>query len=345
MRVLVTGATGFVGFHTAVSLRRAGHEVRALVRSPEKGDRVLAPAGLGKDALAVGDMTDESAVREALRGCDAVVHAAASVSVTRPGAGDAFRENVAGARAVLGGAAEAGLPRILFVSSLQAVYDPRRGVPPPELPPVEVRTRYGRSKAESERFARELQGRGAPLAIVYPSGVIGPDDPGLSESVRAYRGFLRAVILAGGTQFVDARDLARLHLRLLERGGSARVVAAGHFFRWGELADRIERITGARIRRIGAPGALLRGLGSAADLLARLTGRGGVLTREAMEVATRWEAIPDSPEVAALGVRWRDPDETLADLYRWLVTAGRLPASAVPRLAPAPGGASGGGGG
>ena len=335
MRALVTGATGFVGFHTAAALRAAGHEVRALVRSPEKAARVLGPLGLGKEDLAVGDMTDEAAVREAVRGCDAVIHAAAAVSVTRPGAAGAFDANAEGARRVLGSAAEAGVSRILFVSSLQAVYDPRRGPPPPELPPVAVRTRYGRSKAASERFARELQERGAPLSVVYPSGVIGPDDPGLSESVRAYRGFLRGMILAGGTQFVDARDLARLNRLLLERGGRARVVAAGHFFPWSELADRIERVTGARIRRIRAPGAVLRALGSAGDLLARLTGRSGALTREAMEVATRWEAIPDSPEVAELGVRWRDPDETLADLYRGLVRAGRLPASAVPRLAEA----------
>ncbi len=332
MRALVTGATGFVGFHTAVALRNAGHEVRALVRSPEKAARVLGPLGLGREALAVGDMADKAAVREALRDCDAVVHAAAEVSVTRPGAATAFDRNAEGARRVLGGAAEAGVARILFVSSLQAVYDPQRGLPAPDLPPVEARTRYGRSKAESERFARKLQEGGAPLSIVYPSGVIGPDDPGLSESVRAYRGFLRAMILAGGTQFVDVRDLARLHRRLLERGGRARVVAAGHFFRWGELAGRIEAITGARIRRIRAPGAVLRALGSLGDRMARFTGRSLPLTREAMEVATRWEPVPDSPEVAELGVRWRDPDETLTDLYRSLVRAGRLPASAVPRI-------------
>ena len=83
-----------------------------------------------------------------------------------------------------------------------------------DSPLVSSAARYGRSKADSDAFVRCLEQGGTPIAIVYPSGIIGPDDPGPSESMGAYRGFVQAMIDSeGGTQFVDARDGGSNHLR------------------------------------------------------------------------------------------------------------------------------------
>ncbi len=82
MRVLVTGGTGFTGSHTTRALLAAGHHVRLLVRDPAKLKRVFAPDGAPSDFM-VGDVTDETAVAEAMRGCDAVFHAAALVDLRR----------------------------------------------------------------------------------------------------------------------------------------------------------------------------------------------------------------------------------------------------------------------
>jgi len=251
------------------------------------------------------------------------------------GAGDAFDDNVEGTRLVVGGACERGVRSAVFVSSLTAIFDPRREVTA-DSPLVESATRYGRSKAASDAFVRDLEAQGAPVAILYPSGVIGPDDPGLSESVRAYRGFLRATIRAGGTSFVDARDLAHLIARVVAEGHRGRLVAAGHFFTWDGLTALVAAVSGAQPRRLGAPGWVLRAMGRAADVVARVTGRSFLLSGEAMEVATRWKPMADSPEIARLGVGWRPASETLEDMYRWMLAAGRLPAKAVPRLAEAP---------
>lgn len=336
MRVLVTGATGFVGWHATRSLLGAGHSVRALVRSADKALRVLAPLGLGPADFAVGDMTDAEAVDRALAGCDGVLHAAAAVELDARAGGGRFDTNVEGTRLVLGGAHARGLRHLLFVSSLLAIFDPRSGRLALEGALASSSIEYGNSKLAAERVARELQGAGAPLAIVYPSGVIGPEDPGLSESVRAYRSFTRRMLTsASGTQFVDARDLAELMRRLLERGAASRTIAAGHFFPWRELADRIEAATGAKVQRLRAPDALLRAAGRLADRIARWRGVRSPLSAEGMEIATRWRRIDDTPDVAALGVAWRDPAQTLEDLYRWLWTSGRLPATALPRLAAA----------
>ena len=334
MNVLVTGATGFAGWHAAARLCEQGHRVRALVRDLEKAKRHLSPLGIKDADLIVGDMTDPSAVARALDDCDAVVHCAALVSVTAPGAtDDAFEANVVGTRLVVGGACERGIQSILFVSSLTAIFDHRAGRVTADSPLVESPTRYGRSKAASDAFVRSLQDEGHPVAIVYPSAILGPNDPGRSESMSAYRGFLRTMIDSdGGMQFIDARDLAILFERILTGGTHGRYVAAGSFCTWASLIADIEEVTGARIGRIKAPGWVLRAFGRIADRIGGMTGRSFPMSFEAMEVATRWCEIEDSPEISQMGIEWRDRKETLADLYRWFAEQGAIKPGAVPRL-------------
>lgn len=331
MRVLVTGATGFIGYHAAARLRAEGHRVRALVRSPEKGKRVLGPLGILDQELIPGDMTNRPAVQRALEGVEAVVHAAAGVSVTT-GQKD-FSANLRGTETVMGGACERGLYAI-FISSVTAIFDPTR--PPSEDSPlVRSRTHYGRSKAQCDAWVRDLQLAGAPVAIVYPPGVVGPDDPGFSESVKAYRSFLRGTLRSqGGNQMLDARDLAGLLVRMVEARTCGRVVAAGHYFDWDEFTALIEGVTGARIPRISAPGWALRLTGRALDQLARVTGKTMPMTGEGVEIATRFPRMTDSRQISELNVAWREPEVTVRDLYRWFVEAGKLPAAAVPGLFP-----------
>jgi len=331
----VTGATGFTGRHATAALRAAGYRVRALVRDPGKARAHLGPLGLGDDDLVVGDMTDPEAVKRAVSGCDAVIHAAAAVSVTKRGGDDAFDGNVRGTALVLGAAHEAGLDPIVSVSSLTAILDPRH----PEATTAEselVRsaTRYGRSKAESDRIGRALADAGGPITIVYPSAIIGPDDPGRSESMSAFRGFLQFMIDSeGGTQFVDARDLARLFVRIVSEKRHGRIIAAGHYLGWHELRRAISDATGASIRAIRAPGFVLRSFGRAADVASRSTGRSLMITHEAMEIATRWRAVRDSPDVVELGVDWRPAAGTLEDVYTWFLERGAIAPGAAPKLA------------
>lgn len=337
-RVLVTGATGFTGRHAAEALLEAGHRVRALVRDPEKARVHLEPLGLRSEDLVVGDMSDPGAVSRAVKGCDAVIHAAAAVSVT--GATDAatFDRNVDGARVVLGEAQAAGLDPIVFVSSLTAILDPKQ----PEAthadsPLVRSTTRYGQSKADSDRVARAMADEGAPITIVYPSAILGPDDPGRSESMSAFRGFLQLMIdTDGGTQFVDVRDLAALFVRIVEQRRHGRIIAAGRFLGWGDLRATIADVTGAQIRAIRAPGFVLRGAGRVADLVALATRSQMMFGHEAMEVATRWRAIDDSPEVAELDIEWRPPARTLEDVYAWFMARGAISPRSAPKLAPPP---------
>jgi len=336
---LVTGATGFTGWHAAARLRAAGRRVRVLVRDVEKARRLLAPLGIAENDMVVGSMTDPAAVERALEGCDAALHAAATVAVATPGAESVFDDNVKGTELVVGGACQRGLASVVFVSSLTAIFDPRADRVHADSPLVQSESRYGRSKADSDAFVRSLQDAGARVSIVYPSAIVGPDDPGRSESMKAHRIFLRLMIeTEGGVQFVDVRDLAALLERVLDytgEQGGARFVAAGHFSPWPLHVRRIRALTGARMQSLRAPGWALRSLASAVDVVSRVSGRSFPMTREGLEIATRWRAVSDSPGVEELGIVWRDPDETLEDAYRWMLSAGHLPAAAVPALAEA----------
>ncbi len=320
MKALVTGATGFVGLHVARCLLARGHALRVLARSPEKAARLFAP---GSVEIAAGDMADARAVRAALAGCDALVHAAAAVSLDPRDAERLLRENVAGARAVLEGAIAAGIERIVYVSSLTTIWSLPGPDPGAASALREGQGGYARAKIDAERIVRAQQDAqpeaGAAISIVYPNGVIGPDDPGVSEAVRAFRGFTRASLAtSGGLASVDARDLALFCVRLLEERRRGRFVVGGQFQTWDELVATLEPLLGRSISRVRAPGWLLRAGGSAVDWVRLVRPVASLISREAMEYATRMRALPNDPAVAELGVRLRPLTETYADTLRWI---------------------------
>jgi nucleoside-diphosphate-sugar epimerase len=339
MKVLVTGGTGFAGSHTVRALRAAGHDVRLLVRDPAKARRVFEPHGLEMSDVALGDVTEESAVAAALAGCDGVVHAAALVDLRASAARRVLETNARGVRHVVGGAARRGVPSVVYVSSLSIFFTP--GGPPvtPELPVAPGTTAYARSKAEAELYVRGLQEAGAPIRIGYPAGIIGPDDPGLSDANHAVYTFFRdtGVVTSGGFQVVDVRDVAALHARLVELPAGAeppwRYPAAGPMLAWAEVYALLDAITGTRVRRIRVPGAVLRAAGTLGDLVKRVHDFNFPLTRASMEFATRWPGADASRTTRELGLRFRPPEESYRDTLRWMLRAGHLSARQVGRLA------------
>ena len=191
MRVLVTGGTGFIGSHTTLALLEAGHEVCLLVRDPAKLERVFGAHGLAVPNHRVGDIGDAASVRGALAGCDAVVHTAALVALHAARAREVLETNPRGVENVLGGALELGLSRMVYVSSLGALFRPNQPLASADVPVVPGEAAYARSKSDSELTVRRLQDQGAPIRTVYPAAVLGPDDPTLSPANQALRTFVR----------------------------------------------------------------------------------------------------------------------------------------------------------
>jgi nucleoside-diphosphate-sugar epimerase len=336
MRVCVTGGTGFVGSHAVEAIVRAGHEVRLLARSREKVERVFAAHGTDVPDAVVGDMTDPIAVRAALDGCDAVIHAAAAVEVTGGGGEATFASNRKGTETVLGLAASDGLDPIVHVSTIGVFVPPSSPTITLDSPLASPSTPYSRSKLESERFARALQERGSPVVIVYPGGVFGPDQPTLDSALKGLQGALEQAwpMTTGGLTIIDVRDLAQILAETLERGcGARRLLAGGRFVSWPDLADLCDELTGSRCRRMVMPAPLLRALGWSLDGLKRVWSFDYPLTYEAACFMTLMVPTDDAPTLATLGVSLRDVRETLEDTLRWMVRAGHLKTETAPRLA------------
>jgi dihydroflavonol-4-reductase len=337
MRVMVTGGTGFIGSHTVRALHAAGHAVRLLVRDREKVQRVYAPGGFVPSDLVVGDVADAASVAEAMRGCDAVFHAAALVDLRRKMARRVLETNAAAVEGVIAGAAKRGLARIVYVSSMSIFFKP--GAPPltPESEITPGTTAYGRSKVAAERVVRGLQEGGAPIAISYPSGVLGPDDPSMTEANRALWAWIAQLSIdtEGGFQPVDVRDVAALHAKLLELPpGPHRYAAASPMLSWAENYAAVERATGRKMRlRVPIPGALLRAIGSVGDAVKHVVDFAFPLTSDAMEYATRWPGVDASRTTRELGLRFRPAEETYADAIRWMHREGRLSARLAGKLA------------
>ena len=327
MRVLVTGGTGFVGFHSAVALHRAGHDVFLYVRNPDKMRRVFKPFGLHNLEHVVGDITDSRTVNRALENCNAVLHSAAIVNIHAKDARKTIATNKRATELVIGGAVRKGVERILQVSSTTALFGANRKTIDENTPLGDAAHGYGRSKVACDRYVRRLQDQGAPIYTTYPGSVIGPDDPGMSEAVLGLQKSLDDLVLitSSGIQLIDARDLALAHVAILERGGPPdRYVMGGQFFAWPEFADLLESLLGKSLRRVYAPRLLLMGLGQWVDLVSRFIPIEAPITHEALTYASEWKITDDSKAINELGIQYRDIRETLTDTILWLHDSGHL---------------------
>ena len=339
MRVMMTGGTGFAGSHTVRRFLAEGHSVRLLVRSAEKVREIYDPLGIGipEQDVIVGDITDGDSVERAMDGCDAVYHGAAFVSMRRADARKVLETNARGVELVVGGAVRRGLPSIVYVSSSSIFFEPGCGTIHLDMPISEGSTAYAQSKAQAEHRIRFMQQDGAPIRVSYPTGIIGPDDPGLSDANEAVYIFFKqtGVTTSSGYQIVDVRDLAELHLRLLELPeGPARYAAAGPFLDWHETYRVLDEITGTRLMRFPMPGPAFRALGTIGDWIKRwIYDFRFPLTRDAMEYATQWPGVDAERTTEELDLEFRSARETYSDTVRWMYEAGHLEAKHVGVLA------------
>ena len=338
MRVMMTGGTGFAGSHTVRRYLDAGHSVRLLVREAEKVRRVFDPfeIEIPEADVIVGDITDEESVTRAMQGCDAVYHGAALVEMKRSMAERVLETNRRGVELVVGGAARKGLASIVYVSSISVFFEPGRGPLHIDMPIAAGTTAYAKSKSQAEHEVRRMQAEGAAIRISYPTGIVGPEDPGLSDANQAIYTFLSqtGVNTSSGFQIVDVRDLAELHLRLLEQTeGSSRYAAAGPMLSWPETYQVLDELTGRWTRRFPIPGPLFRALGSVGDRIKDVYDFSFPLTRDAMEFATRWPGCSGEQTTREIGVSFREASETYRDTIRWMYEVGHLTSKQVGKLA------------
>jgi nucleoside-diphosphate-sugar epimerase len=276
MRILLTGASGFVGRATLRAALAAGHEVCAVVRQGE------APAPPSQ-VVRITDLASYTGWRGALNGADAVVHLAARVHVMRDRAADslaAFRAvNVEGTRRLARAAVEAGVGRFVFVSSVKVHGDASHGVPLEADSPVAPADAYGRSKAEAEDALREIESRsGLGVVMVRPPLVYGPRVGAnfLTLLKAVSRGWplpLGRVDNRRSLIYVDnLADLLLLAALHPDAAGRAFLAADGPAVSTPELIRRLGRALGRPVKMLAVPESWLR-------LAGWVTGRSAAVDR------------------------------------------------------------------
>ena len=339
MKVFCTGATGFVGAHTAMALLAVGHETRLLVRDQGAARTWFEAHGRHIEDFVTVDIRNQTALERAMAGCHAVFHAAAAVSLDPRRARETYDTNVGAAKAVLGAASSLGIGNLLYVSSVMALFHPGASRVDESTPLADLSDPYTRSKRDAEAYVRELQQQGVPVQISYPAGVIGPDDPKLSAANRAVAMLVGQMLPRSTTGFqcVDVRDLAQAHVWLLEHPTadgveSARYIIGGHFYPWDELRLRLEALLGRRMFSPRVPPKLMRLIGATADRLQKLVPFETQISAESMAINTQWAPADSNRFLTTSGLSFRSGDETFGDTIRWMAEAGHIPRKKAGRL-------------
>jgi farnesol dehydrogenase len=284
MRVLVTGATGYLGRAIVAALGAAGHVPVAFSRSASR-------AGLDVEAID-GDVRDGMALERAAAGCDAICHSAALVAVWRREPREFDEVNVGGLANVLAAARRCGTRRIVYTSSFLAL-------PPTGGEAPQPWNDYQRTKAAADRLAERAVGQGAPLVRLYPGVIYGPGpltDGNLVGRMVAdhLAGRLPGVLGAECRwSYAFVQDVAEGHVAALTGGRvGGRYSLGGENARQMAVFEIVRDLTGTPLpRRI--PGAAAVALALAEELRAALTGRPPLLTVGTVEILQR-EWILDS---------------------------------------------------
>lgn len=309
-RVLLTGASGFIGRFVKTALESAGHQVLAATRTP------VATHGLGETYL-IPDLGPETPWRDALNGVDRVIHLAARVHVMKEGASDSLAEfrrvNVDGTRRLAEEAAAAGVGRLIFFSTIKVNGEATQGVPFSGTDSPRPGDAYAQSKWEAEQALFEVSGRTALEAVVLrPPLVYGAGAKGhfltLLKVCRAAPPLPFGAI-ANSRSLIYAGNLADAAIRCLEHAnaqGKVYLVSDGDDVSSPELIRRVAAALGRPARLFGVPGPLLR-------LAGACTGNGAGISR-LLDSAT----LDDGPIREELG--WTPPFtmvQGLNETARW----------------------------
>ena len=325
MRYLVTGATGFLGGAVVRQLVAAGHEVRALVRSPERAT-VLGTRGV---TLHAGDITEPETLFDPMRGVDGVFHLAAWYKVGARDKSVAERINVDGTRNVFATARQVGAPKVVYTSTL-AVFGDTHGRLVDESYHFDgpFLSEYDRTKSLAHAVAEAMAREFMPLVIVQPGVIYGPGDNGPMRPL--WDSYLRRrlpVIPAGAAYcWGHVEDTARGHMLAMERGRAGEsYILAGPAHTLSEAFEIAERITKIPAPRPVSP-ALLRAGASLLELFGQ--------DAEALRVMAGTTYLGDSSKAQKeLGFEARPLEFGLKETLQYEMKRLKLPEQARPRPA------------
>jgi dihydroflavonol-4-reductase len=329
VKALVTGAAGFVGSAVLRRLIAAGVETRALVR-PTSDRRNL--AGLACE-IVTGDLTDPASFEPALQGCDALFHVAADYRLWVPDPPTIYRTNVDGTRALMLAAAESGVARIVYTSSVATLGLNADASPADEATPsslADMIGHYKRSKFMAEAEVRRLVSeRGLPAVIVNPSAPVGPRDirptPTGRMILEAAAGRMPGYVDTG-LNIVHVDDVAEGHWLAFERGAiGERYILGAQDMSLRAILEEVARITGRAPPRWRIPHNVVLLVAYAAEAIARvLGGPEPIATLDGVRLAKKHMYFKIDKARRELGYAPRPAAEAIANAVEWFRANGYL---------------------
>jgi dihydroflavonol-4-reductase len=330
VRILVTGATGFLGAHLVPMLLQQGHQVRGL-------GRTLPGPSLAGAEFVQADLQDVPAVRAALQGVDAVYHLAGLVSFDPKDGRKMYALHVDATRSLLGAIKDHPVKRLVLASTSGAIAVSRdERVATEEDPyPLEVvgRWPYYASKIFEEQLTLEFCRKHAiPLVVMNPSLLLGPGDERLSSTWTVAKFLAREIpsMPNGGMSFVDVRDAAAAFVAALTRGELYGRHLLGVNMSLREFYGRLSRMTGVPSPPLRLPPALNVLGAQLLEKWAKVRGTRPSLVPQEVEVGEHFFYFDSAKAERELGFSARDPQETLHDTVHDLLS--RMPKDSLPGL-------------
>jgi dihydroflavonol-4-reductase len=318
VKVLVTGATGWVGSRLAAALVQRGDDVRVLRR---KSSSTVALDGLPVEHV-FGDVVDPESVRAAVEGCERVYHVAAVSAYWRSKPDEIYRVNVDGTRNVMEACLKAGTPRVVHTSSVSAVGIRRDGRPSDETQPFDPREKrfaYAHSKYLAELEVYKAVKLGLEAAIVNPAVVIGPGDYNLIAGTIGIEISKRPLLVSppGGVCMVDIDAVVDGHLTAAERGRAGeRYILGGENLTYRQIVAIVSEIAGAREPLWTLPPWLLPPVAAGLDVLNRFVNH-PIATGDQLRLAAHNAFFDSGKAVAELGYRILPFRGAAERAYRW----------------------------
>ena len=318
---LVTGATGFLGWHVVQVLNQRGVPVRALVRRPEAARELDAE-------LVVGDLRDAESVERATAGCGLVFHVAADYRLWVRDAREMFRSNVDGTRNVLEAASRAGVERIVYTSTVGCIGFIENGLGDETSGATlaGMAGPYKRSKFQAEQMALEYARKGLPVVIVNPTAPVGEHDVKPTPTGQSIVDFLRGAMSAyvdTGLNIVDARETAEGHWLACERGRAGeRYILGSENLTLREIFETLARISGRPAPRRRIPWVVAWMAGVFSTGLAEVTGREPRVPLAAVQMARKKMWVSHAKAERELGFRPSPAAVALRKAVEWFQSHG-----------------------
>lgn len=292
---LVTGASGFLGWHVATKLIERGYPVRLLVRPTSQLREIEAER-------VTGDLRDAASLEKAVTGCGLVFHIAADYRLWAKDPTELYRSNVDGTRNLLTAARSAGVERVVYTSTVGCIGMPqdRLGDENVTVTLQEMKGAYKRSKFQAEQIALEFAASGFPVVIVNPTAPIGDHDFKPTPTGKIVVDFLKKAMpafLDTGLNVVDVRDTAEGHLLACERGvNGQRYILGCENLTLQQIFDHLERISGVPAPRTRIPYSVAYAAGAVSTAWANVSGQEPRAPLDAVKMARNKMFV--SPEKA-----------------------------------------------